>query len=213
MTTMSRLQWTRGLAAALVAAGTLGVTAATAGDEGVYGPVAPPGSAFIRVFNATNTPEVEARIADKAMQDIGAYGASEFVFLPPGQHTLSIGAVQKPVSLKANRYYTAVLEGQQVTLLDNERYNNRLKALVILYNLVDGSTLSLKTPDGRPVVENVAENKFGAREVNPVKVNLALFDGATRVADVRPMSLERGRAFSLFVAGTREQPVQAWVVN
>lgn len=213
MKTTYRSTTIRRLARGLMMAAALAATAATAGDEGVYGPVAPPNSAFVRVFNATSQPEIEARIADKVMADIGAYGASEYVFLPPGSHTLTAGTVQQAVTLKANRYYTAVLEGQSIRLLDNDRYNNRMKSLVILYNLVDGTTLSLKTPDGRPVVENVAENSFGSREVNPVKVSLALFDGAKRVADVRPMNLERGRAFSLFVAGSREQPVQSWVVN
>ncbi len=84
---------------------------------------------------------------------------------------------------------------------------------MIVYNLIDGTTLSLKTPDGRGVVEDVKANAFGTREVNAVKVSLALFDGQKKVADVRPMNLERGRAFSLFVAGSRDQPVTSWAVN
>lgn len=186
---------------------------ARAADEGVYGPVAPPNSAFVRVFNATAEPELQARIADKTLEEIPAYGASEFVFLPPGKYTLTVGAVSQPVTLAANKFYTAALEGKELRLLENERYTNRLKALVIVYNLVDGSTLSLKTPDGRPVIENIQPNTLGSREVNAVKVNLALFDGAKKVTDVKPMNLERGRAFSLFVAGNKDQPVTSWVVN
>jgi len=136
---------------------------AQAGDEGVYGAAAPPDAAFIRVFNATAQAEVEARIGDKVMTDIGAFGASEFVFLPAGKYTLTAGAVSQPVTLKQGKYYTAALEGKELRLLENERYANRLKALVIVYNLVDGSTLSLKTADGRAVVENVAANSFGLR--------------------------------------------------
>ena len=197
-----------GLAAALAPAG-----AARAGDEGVYGPVAPPDAAFIRVFNATAQPELEARVGDKVLGEIPAFGASEFVFVPEGAHTLSAGKATQPLNLKRGKYYTAALEGSQWRVIENERYGNRLKALVIVYNLVDGATLSLRTPDGKPVVENVAANGFGSREVNAVKVSLALFDGPKKVADVRPMNLERGRAFSLFVAGSREQPVTSWVVN
>jgi len=187
--------------------------AARAGDEGVYGPVAPPNSAFLRVFNATAQAELEARVGDKVMTDIGAFGASEFVFLPAGKYTLTVGTVNQSVTLKPNKYYTAALEGKEIRLLENERYANRLKSLLIVYNLVDGSTMSLKTADGRGVVENVAANSFGTREVNAVKVNLALFDGAKQVAAVKPMNLERGRAFSLFVAGNKDQPVTSWVVN
>lgn len=184
-----------------------------AADEGVYGPVAPPNSAFVRVFNATAQPELQARIGDKTLDEIPAYGASEFVFLPPGKYTLTAGAASQAVSLQANKFYTAALEGKALRLMDNERYTNRLKALVIVYNLVDGSTLSLKTPDGRPVIENVGPDSSASREVNAVKVNLALYDGAKKITDVKPMNLERGRAFSLFVAGDKDQPVTSWVVN
>ena len=101
------------LAAALLAA--LVPAQARAGDEGVYGPVAPPNSAFVRVFNATAQPELQARIADKTMDEIPAYGASEFVFLPPGKYTLTVGAASQPVTLQANKFYTAALEGATPT--------------------------------------------------------------------------------------------------
>lgn len=186
---------------------------ARAGDEGVYGPAAPPDAAFVRVFNATAQPELEARVGDRVLDEIPAFGASEFVFVPEGSHTLVAGKVNQKVSLKRGVFYTAAIEPGGVRLLENERYTNRLKALVIVYNLIDGTTLSLKTPDGRGVVEDVKANAFGTREVNAVKVSLALFDGQKKVADVRPMNLERGRAFSLFVAGSRDQPVTSWAVN
>jgi alginate O-acetyltransferase complex protein AlgF len=205
------MKMTTFLATALLAG--LALLPARAADEGVYGPVAPPNSAFVRVFNATAQPELQARVGDKTMDEIPAFGASEFVFLPAGKYTLTVGAVSQPVTLQANKFYTAALEGKELRMLENERYTNRLKALVIVYNLVDGSTLSLKTPDGRGVVENIAPNSIGSREVNAVKVNLALFDGARKVTDVKPMNLERGRAFSLFVAGNKDQPVTSWVVN
>lgn len=207
MRTMALL-WTAALLAALAPG-----RAAAAGDEGVYGPAAPPDAAFVRVFNATAQAELEARVGDKVMSEIPAFGASEFVFLPAGNYTLTAGTVRQPVALKRGKYYTAALQGAGLRLIENDRHANRLKALVIVYNLVDGATLSLRTPDGRGVVENVAANGFGTREVNAVKVSLALFDGSKKVADVRPMNLERGRAFSLFVAGSRDQPVTSWVVN
>jgi alginate O-acetyltransferase complex protein AlgF len=135
------------------------------------------------------------------------------VFLPEGSHALVAGKLNQSLALKRGKFYTAAIEPGGVRLLENERYTNRLKALVIVYNLIDGTTLSLKTPDGRGVVEDVKANAFGTREVNAVKVSLALFDGQKKVADVRPMNLERGRAFSLFVAGSRDQPVTSWAVN
>jgi alginate O-acetyltransferase complex protein AlgF len=186
---------------------------AHADDEGVYGAAAPPDSAFIRVFNDSASPDFEAKIADKSLTEIPAYGASEFVFLPPGKYTLNAGRVSQAVTLKAARYYTAVVDDHSLRLLDNDKYTNHLKAQLIVYNMIEGTTMSLKMPDGRPVIENVAANAYGTREVNAVKANFALFNGATKVADVRPESLERGHVFSLFVTGNKEQPVTSWVMN
>lgn len=199
---------------ALVAAA-LVLAPAQAGDEALYGPTAPPNSAFIRVYNATEEQIPLATIASEKMTDVSPYEASEFEFLMPGSYTLTVGSLRQAVNLAPNRYYTAVLvPGNKLQLLDNARYTNRLKALVTVYNLIDGVDLSLKTADGRTaVVEKIGNNAHGSREVNPVRTNFALFRGDTRVASVRPVTLERGKAFDLFVTGSAEQPQAVWVVN
>lgn len=184
------------------------------GDEGLYGPAAPPGSAFVRVFNGTPQSIEDVRVGTEDLNEVGAYEASEFTFLPPGSHALVAGTVKQSLSLKPDRYYTAAIVDGKVRLLDNERYANRMKALVIVYNLVDGADLSLRTADGRTaVVDKIAPNATGQREVNAVRTQLALYRGDQRVASVRPVALERGRAFSLFVTGSADQPMPVWVVN
>lgn len=198
----------------LLAAAVLAAASVRADDEGVYGPAAPPDSAYLRVFNATGESELDARIADEALSDIGAYSATDFVSVPPGQHTFRIGRHSEKLTLRKNLYYTAALAPDGVRLLENTRYENRLKALLILYNLLDDATLSLQTQDGKtPVIDAVRPRTYGTREVNAVKAGLAVYEGGQRVADVPPIALERGRAFSLFIAGRRERPVVTWAVN
>lgn len=204
---------TAALILVLVAAAALAGRAAFA-DEGLYGPAAPPGSAFVRVFNGTSASILDAKVGPEDFNEVPPFDASEFTFLPPGSYALTAGGAKAQVQLQADRYYTAALMNGKITLLDNQRYGNRMKALVMLYNLSGDAALSLRTADGKTkVVDEVAPATFGSREVNPVKVQLALYKGENRVADVRPIALERGRAFSLFVAGTAAQPVPVWVVN
>lgn len=202
------------LAVVLAGAAVLATRAARAGDEGLYGPAAPPGSAFVRVFNGTAQSVIDARVGPEDFNEIAPFDASEFAFVPPGSYELTAGAVKQKITVQADRFYTAALLNGKVQLLDNERYGNRMKALVILYNLSGDSELSLKTADGKTaVVDKVAPNRSGQREVNAIRAQLALYKGDQRVAAVRQVNLERGRAFSLFVAGTAAQPVPVWVVN
>jgi alginate O-acetyltransferase complex protein AlgF len=201
------------LTVVLVGAALLAARAARA-DEALYGPAAPPGSTFIRVFNGTSLSILDARVGPEEFNEISPFDASEFTFLPPGSYELVAGDVRHKLTLEADRFYTAAVVNGKVQVLENGRYTNRMKALVMVYNLSGDGELSLKTADGRtPVVENVKPNAIGQREVNAVRAQFALYKGAQRLVPLREVSLERGRAFSLFVAGTAAQPVPVWVVN
>ena len=63
------------------------------------------------------------------------------------------------------------------------------------------------------MVDGVAANSAGHRQVNPVKANLAVFNGTTKLADAKPVALERGKVYSLFVTGSASAPVLTWVIN
>jgi len=185
-----------------------------AGDEGLYGAAAPPGSAFVRVFNATPQPLDGIRVGSQSINEVGPQTASDFVFLPAGSQALSTATGNQTILLQAGRYYTVVREAQGFTVLDNARHDNRLKALVLFYNLTDGKTLTLKTADGSAaVVDGVKPDSYGSREVNAIKATLAVYDGGTKVADARPLGLERGRAYSLFATGPASAPQLTWVIN
>lgn len=199
---------------ALAAVALMTSMVAPAGDGGLYGPTAPPGSAFIRVFNASDADDLETRVGNETIADVGSWKASDFVFLPAGTHQISGGGASKSVSLSADRYYTAVIGGGGVRLLDNDNTGSKLKALVILYNLTGSAGLSLRTQDGGTVViPDVATDASGKREVNPAKVQLAVYKGDQKVGDVPPVSFTRGQAFSLFVVGDTGTPRMAWAIN
>jgi alginate O-acetyltransferase complex protein AlgF len=208
MNVTSTLRFGRAIAALALAA------AATTASAGLYPPAAPPGSAFIRVFNGTTQPKISAEIGGKNVGDTPSLEASPYIFLAPGSYPAKIGSATSNVPLQASKCYTAALEQSGVHLFEQDCFNSQLKALVSVFNLVDGSTVSLKTADGsQGVVENVAANGSGHREVNPVKANLALYNGTTKMADAKPVTLERGKTYSLFVTGSANQPVLIWSVN
>ncbi|MDT4884241.1 Alginate O-acetyl transferase AlgF [compost metagenome] len=72
--------------------------------------------------------------------------------------------------------------------------------------------MSLKTADGKAaVVEAVGPDGNGQREVNPVKVNLALFDGDKKISDLKPVTLARGEVVCLYVTGSGNQLSPVWV--
>lgn len=185
--------------------------AAQADEAALYAPTAPPGSAFVRAFNA-DTADIDVTVGSLSLNDIGAHDSSEFRFLPAGSYSASTGTKDLPVKLDSNQYYTLVqMPGGQLQLREEPPFAGKQKALLRLQNLSD-SPLTLKTADGKTdVITQVAGKASGEREINPLKVRLALFAGDNKVSDLAPLVLERGELVCLYVTGSGSNLVSTWV--
>ncbi len=185
-----------------------------AGEEALYGPQAPAGSAFIRLFNATPAARIEARLGPVQLRVEAAYTASAYAFLPPGPGTLKADGRSLAVNLAADRSYTAVLFADRLVLISDPVMGNRKKALLVLYNLTGSDHVSVRTrKKNRTVLGETAALSCSARGVNPVGVELDVYDGKSLLSRVPRVVFERGRMFSLFVCGDRTAPVAVWVEN
>lgn len=182
-------------------------------DAALYGPTAPKGSTFVRLYNASSAPTA-ATVGNTQIKQVGAQASSDFSFLPGGDYTAQVGGKSVPVKLAADKYYTLVNNaGGNPQLIEEPPFKNKQKALVRVQNLSD-QALTLKTADGKTaVVQSVAANGRGEREINPVKVNLALFEGDKKVSDLKPVALERGEAAVLYVTGSGNSLSPVWVTR
>lgn len=182
-------------------------------DAALYGPTAPKGSTFVRLYNAASAPAA-ASVGNTQIKQVGAQASSDFSFLPGGDYTAQVGDKSVPVKLASDKYYTLVNSGSgNPQLIEEPPFKNKQKALVRVQNLSDQS-LTLKTADGKTeVVTPVAAKGRGEREINPVKVNLALYAGDKKVSDVKPVALERGEAAVLYVTGSGSSLSPVWVTR
>ncbi|MDH4557893.1 alginate O-acetyltransferase AlgF [Pseudomonas sp. BN417] len=208
MTRQNNRRW-KSYACALVLG--LGALQANADEGGLYGPKAPKGSAFVRAYNAGSS-ELSVNVGNTALTDVPPQGSSDFKFLPAGNYSAQVGSGNLSVKLEADRYYTLVNQaGKDPQLVEEPAFRNKQKALLRVQNLSDAK-LTLKTADGKtPVVADVAPQGRGEREINPVKVGLALFDGDRKVSDLKPVSLQRGEVVCLYITGSGGKLSPVWV--
>lgn len=186
--------------------------AALAPAAAALGPEPVP-QAWLRVYNASPPDSIDAAIADRRFDGIDPHGASGYATLVPGPHRLELGGQALELMLQPGRWYTAVRERDRIRLLDTGHGPQRLHALVLVYNLVDGVPLSLRLADGRPVIDVVAPDQVGARELAAVRASFVLYDGERKLLDLPVVHLQRGRSFSLFVSGPAEMPAATWITS
>lgn len=196
---------------ALAAGISLFTLQAFAGDSALYGPTAPKGSTFVRVYNASSS-EISASVGNTNMNEVAPQGSTAFSFMPQGDYTAKLGSQSVPVKLAGDHYYTLVNNASgKPQLVEEPPFRNKQKSLVRVQNLSD-KALTLKTADGKTeVVKTVAAKGTGEREINPVKVSLALFDGDKKVTDLKPVALERGEAAVLYITGSGSGLSPVWV--
>lgn len=191
----------------LVAA--LGLGGAMAQDS-LYDPAPPANSAFVRLFN-DNTAPTDATLDTKTFKG-GSHNATPYLVIPEGSRAFAAGKVSASFAIKAGKFYTIVLGQGQAVLMEDLNNTNRTKSLVALYNLTDGSALSLKTADGKTnVLEGVVNNTNKAIIVNGVKIAFGVFGDGKSLSTLPETQLERGAAYSVFVTGTKDAPKVVWV--
>ncbi|WP_342624260.1 alginate O-acetyltransferase AlgF [Pseudomonas alkylphenolica] len=180
-------------------------------DAALYGPSAPKGSTFVRIYNAGNQ-AVSASVGNTQINDVAAQASSDFSFMPQGDYSAKLGSHSLPVKLASDHYYTLVNNASGAPqLVEEPPFKNKQKSLVRVQNLSD-QALTLKTADGKTeVVKPVAAKARGEREINPVKVSLALYEGDKKVSDLKPVALERGEAAVLYVTGSGGNLSPVWV--
>ena len=125
-TTTPRRLATRTLKVAALAAGvSLMSLNAFAGDAALYGPTAPKGSSFVRVYNASNA-EVSATVGSTSLNDVAPLASSDFSFMPGGDYSAKVGSQTVPVKLAADHYYTLVNNASgQPQLIEEPPFKNK----------------------------------------------------------------------------------------
>jgi alginate O-acetyltransferase complex protein AlgF len=167
--------------------------------QGLYDPEPPANSAFVRVINA-GSGELKPGIDAVSYGAVGGFNASAYRVIPQGAHKLAAGAASKEVNVLAKRFYSVIVNGSDVQVLEDPSNPGQTKAGLAIYNLSKIGSVALKTDDGKTtVVDGVAPGTVKSQAVNAIKVGLAAFNGSSKIAAFPAVQLERGSTYSTIV--------------
>jgi alginate O-acetyltransferase complex protein AlgF len=180
---------------------------AFAQDQGLYDPLPPEGSAFVRfISESAESGSKQAKANDKGYDYLNSKQVSSYYVIPQGSVKTAIGAATKDFNAESGKFYTVVLnEGGALEVKDDPKNENEAKSQIVFYNLTDKPDLSLKTADGKvEIVPPLSAGQVGDKQINPVKVSIAIFDGDKKLKDLGPVSLERGASYSAIAMNDKD---------
>lgn len=169
-------------------------------DAGLYN-IAPKGAAYIRLINADL--KLTAKTAVIKGQELAV---PSFVDITPyyqikkGDSELAWAGQMKFFPIEERHYYSAVFAQGGVTIIDDENRDDRAKAHIRFYNFSDIDLANLKTLDGKiNIVGPVKQGKSDTRDINAVKLGMAIFGNNKKLADIAEENFERGENYSVLL--------------
>lgn len=181
-------------------------------DEGLYDPVVGADEALIRVLNL-ETKALTITISDKVITDIAPSSFSQYIRVKAGEVVIEGDRILSSagVKMKAKAAYTVAIRDQNIVkAIEDSTISKRGKAMLALYNFSQASAVTLKTLDGKTaIVADVGLEARGHREVNAIKIQMAVFSGPTddiKLGATGEVNLRKDQVLNVLVTGDDINP-------
>jgi len=181
----------------------------------LYDPMPPDNSAYLRVLDSAPGKPVSVLVDGKVhVKSLAARTVSDYLVLPSGKHQIQVQIAGKSqgtteVDLVEKNAYTVIFPNAKnpAWTFTDRTSTNKLKSMLAVYNVAPAmGAVDVKTADGKTSVFKALETgKPAILEVNPIKVELAVFKSGDATASVEAkLDMERGSAYSLFLLPTAD---------
>lgn len=194
----------------LFSAGLL-VSQSYAADEAALYELAPADSAYVRIINNHSDEAISTVVSEKTLKSDGYCKASDYEFVTSGDYALSLDNKTWSGQLKPNKTYTFIVNKKGIDVIEDNIFNNPKKGQFAAYNLTDKTEIAVKTKDGKKnVFPKVSHKEHVSREVNPIKIGLAIYEADKKILDADTARFQRGKSNNLFVCGSAENYLASW---
>jgi alginate O-acetyltransferase complex protein AlgF len=185
----------------------LALTPLSAQEGGLYGSKAPEDAAFVRILNSGSTSLPRVPVGAIRFERLESGEVSPYRVLSPGVLIIRARDGQADIAAGAGAYYTVVVSDSGPQVFQDRRHDDPLRAQIILYNLADSSSITLKTADGgTEVIPGVPPGESASIAVNAINADLVLFSEDEKYADIGTMELEAGQSYGIFSIEHSENP-------
>ena len=171
---------------------------ASANDEGLYNPLPPADSAFIRFIAHPSYQGSLTITANNKTYNLSETGIfSDYYVMPKGSVKIQNN---NDVIVDAGALYSIILHPHNIEMIKDPSHENMKKAQIIAYNLSPYPEISLKTSNGKiDIIKNIKMSHVALRAINPVKIKTALYVDQQEMTLLPEISMTRGRSYSIAV--------------
>lgn len=182
---------------ALALTALLGLLLPALAQNDLYGPETPADVAWIRVLNAG--PDVVTAYLGGEELAAEPFRATAYTPVEPGPGTIEVQGEPVEVAPETGQFLTLALLPSGPLVVADPALRDVSRGLLGLMNLTERPALSLLTPEGEPVVVDVAPGTAESIAISPAQTALVVTEGEEPVAEVDAALFDRAQAYTVVV--------------
>lgn len=184
---------------------------AVVAQDGLYAPVLPGDTAFVRVMNVS-TEAVSIDLGPVRIGPVEPGSGSDYHGVRPGVYVVFAGGTRVPVTSSPQSFQTVVMTRDTAEVIEDPYHDDPLRSQLLVYNATSGAVRVDAIEPESPLFESVPPGESGSLVLNAIRVLLrsTLADGQRFDTEVQ---LSRGDSYALTVTGTGVFVVKAAVRN
>lgn len=175
------------------------INASHAQDAGLYDPAVNPEAAFVRFINLNSHASKPFKLQGKETGLAGFGQATPYHPTEAGAVKAASGNNHLEIEAKRQNFYTIVDTPGKLVLIKDKPVTGT-KAQIGISNFSLQSALTLKTIDGATAIAGPVEPGGNAiRDINPVNVAMAIYQGDKKIKEVGEKVMARGIAYLVLI--------------
>lgn len=187
---------------------------AYAQDAGLYEPMAAPDSAFVRFININDaSPSETFRLNGKILTGPAVGQGTAYYPVSDKATTMAVSDKSIGKNTVSGAFYTVVNTSNGLVLIDDTSFRKE-KSLISFYNFGSNKNLMLSTLDGKiDIAGPLLYGKAASKEINGVKISMAIYEGNDKLVDIGEKAFVRGMAYTVVAFKRSDGSISASIIE
>jgi hypothetical protein len=181
------------------------LAAAVAAQDGLYAPVLPGDTSYIRLLNAAGNGEaLSVDVGTARIGPLEPFSGSDYHAVRPGVYVIFAGGNREPITARPASFYTVLVTPERIVVREDIHHEDALRSQFIVYNVSDLAVRVDAIVPQAPLFESVSPGLSQSVTINAIPVTIRVSaDGQDgRSFFDMDLVLTRGDSYAVVATGT-----------
>ncbi len=175
-----------------------------AGEDELYDPEPPAGSAFVRAINANEqNSSADFTIGNTNINSLSYPSASPYFVIKEGKYSVSSSGIESEIKIEAGKYYSLIITSDKIREIEDMIIEDPAKSRIYFYNFSDKKANLTAPVHKTSIFTDIESGKNISREINAITLDIAIDSEGQNISSFKNIQLKRKRGTIFIIVGSK----------